>query len=116
MRLILGPMVIILSKSLLHSGYRSRQDGDNNGSYLEDRRFFSYVWPSVTVQPKSRSKIRINSSKHIHRYKESLYDDLSLGGYCECNKGATILDLSFVTGYQVGERYWETLRHVDGWY
>ena len=70
--------------------------------------------PSVSGQSKSRSKFKTNSGENIHRLKTNICDDWYSGNYCECKKGATVIDLRSIKGYQVEEKI---LGDVDtcGW-
>jgi hypothetical protein len=105
-RLILGPdMVVIWHEGLLHSGARTWSMGFRGESIRKDLRFFSYIWPSKPNGTRNgRGRIRVNDGNNIHRLKKFICDKWNTGDCKECGEGATVIDLTSVTGYAIVEK------------
>jgi hypothetical protein len=122
-RLILGPdMVVVWHEGVLHSGAKTRSMGFCGESMRSDLRFFSYVWPSKPTGTRNgRGRIRVNDGNNIHRLKSNLCDKWSFDDCKDCVEGATVIDLTSVTGYAIGDKIlgdlgtcgWVVLRGVS---
>ena len=109
-RLILGPgMIVMWRENLLHSGAKSRiehqDDPSQVGKIKEDLRFFAYVQAAHKKgTPRSKYRAQIADGSQIYRLVLNLCSHFKTPLNCEdCSKGATIIDLSNIRGYQAGE-------------
>ena len=48
--------------------------------------------------------MRIDSGENIHRNRDDMYPNWTNGSCIKCNVGAQVLDLTQITGYQLGDK------------
>ena len=144
-------IIVIWRENLLHSGAKSRSKHpsktnrqasglspiildeqcttslrfsvSDNHEVKEDLRFFAYV-KAAQKKEVTRSKDRVPTSDggRIYRLLNNFCEDLHNQSECKnCSEGAKVIDLSNITGYQIGETIignldlceWVVLRGVE---
>ena len=126
-------VIVIWRENLLHSGTKSRKKGKThttrqaneishsrscdkettvlrsnimkNHSVKEDLRFFAYVTPTHKKgMPRSKQRAQTSDGSRIYRLTNNICENFNELDRCkDCKEGAAILDLTTITGYQMGQ-------------